>query len=85
MDREKELSVLKARLQTRIPNSEGVGCILCSHIAVDLTKNGTLTNKYPEPSFDGKPHFPVEGKMRHLWLEGFWTNELKEIFTVVKA
>ena len=84
MDREKELGDLKVKLQTRIPNSEGVGCVLCRHIAVDLDKNNTLTNKYPEPSFDGKPHFPVEGKAMHLYLEGFWTNELKEIFTVVK-
>lgn len=82
MDRETELNALKARLQARIPNSAGVGCILCRHILVDLEKNGTLTNKYPEPSFDGKPHFPVEGKAKHLYLEGFWTNELKEVFTV---
>lgn len=81
MDREKELSALKEKLSARIPNSEGVGCILCSHILIDLKKNGTLTGKYPEPSFDGKPHFPADGKAQHLYLEGFWTNELKEVFT----
>lgn len=81
MDREKELGALKKQLTARVPNAEGVGCVLCSHILVDLVKYGTLTNKIPEPSFDGKPHFPVEGKAQHLYLEGFWTNELKEVFT----
>lgn len=80
MDREKELSALKVRLQARVPNAAGVGCILCGHILADLEKNNALTNKIPEPSFDGKPHFPVEGKAQHLYLEGFWTNELQEVF-----
>lgn len=79
MDREKELSELKVKLQARVPNSAGVGCILCSHILVDLEKNGTLTGKHPEPSFDGKPHFPVEGKAQHLYLEGFWSDGVKSL------
>jgi hypothetical protein len=79
MDREKELNSLKAKLQLRVPNAEGVGCVLCRHILADLEKFGALTNKIPEPSFDGKPHFPVEGKAQHLYLEGFWTNELKSL------
>lgn len=77
-----ELGRLKDRLLDRVPNAQGVGCILCAHILTDLAKHGTLTNKFPEPCFDGKPHFPVEGKLKHLWVEGFWTEGLKQIFMV---
>lgn len=66
-----QLEVLKEKLRARCPNAQDVGCHLCRWILEDLEKNGTLTNKHPEPCVDGKPHFPVEGKVKHLILEGF--------------
>jgi hypothetical protein len=76
------LSALKEKLRGRVPNADDVGCILCRHILDDLEKHGTLTNKVPQPCFDGKPHFPVEGKAKHLYLEGFWTKEVAELLSV---
>ncbi len=77
-----ELGRLKDRLLDRVPNAEGVGCELCAWILTDLARHGTLTGKVPDPCYDSKPVFPVEGKLRHIWIEGFWTEGLKQIFVV---
>lgn len=71
MDTSEQLEVLKVKLRGRAPTAEGVGCFLCKWILGDLEKNGTLTNGYPEVCADGKPLFPLEGKLKHLALEGF--------------
>jgi hypothetical protein len=82
VDAADEISRLKDRLLGRAPNSQGVGCNLCGWILTDLAKHGALTSKVPEPTFDGKATFPIEGKLRHIYLEGFWTKGLKELFSV---
>ena len=71
MDAVAEIETLKEKLRARVPVDEGPGCFLCKWILGDLEKNGTLTNGYPEICSDGKPMFPVEGKKKHLVLEGF--------------
>jgi hypothetical protein len=43
-------------------------CFLCRLISEDLDKNGKLTG-YPL-DWGGSGTFPVEGKIRHLKLEG---------------
>ena len=43
-------------------------CFLCKFISEDLDKNGKLTG-YPL-SWGGDATFPVDGKMKHLKLEG---------------
>ena len=50
-------------------------CFLCKWILEDLEKNKELT-KYPVSSMDGSSQFPVEGKVKHLILEGFWRDDL---------
>jgi hypothetical protein len=71
------LSVLKDRLLDRVPNADGVGCFLCKHILGNLAKNQMLTAGFPEVFADGKPLFPLEGKVLHLMIEGFWNDDLK--------
>lgn len=71
MDTAAEIAVLKDKLLGRVPRGDGVGCILCLWILEDLVKNGTLTKGHPRVCFDGKPVFPVEGKLAHLVIEGF--------------
>lgn len=74
-----DLGFLKSCLASRVPDAQDVGCILCKFILDDLEKNGRLTNKHPEPCFDGTPVFPVTGKLKHLQIEGLWTDNLKAI------
>jgi len=50
-------------------------CFLCKWILEDLEKNQVLT-KYPTSALDGGSQFPVEGKVKHLVLEGFWRDDL---------
>lgn len=78
------ISLLKDQLLGRVPNSEGVGCILCDHLLRDLVKHGMFTDKHPEPTYDHKPTFPLEGKAMHLWVEGFWDDALKPLFASKK-
>ncbi len=71
MDTAAEIEILKTKLRARVPDARGIGCFACAWILGDLEKHGTLTKNYPDTSFDGKPTFPMEGKMEHLVLEGF--------------
>lgn len=82
MDIAQQLSILKDKLLDRVPNADGVGCFLCRLILGDLAKNGSLTQGFPEICSDGKPNFPVEGKVAHLKLEGFWTEDLKALLPI---
>lgn len=50
-------------------------CFLCKWILEDLEQNKVLT-KYPVSAMDGSSQFPVEGKVKHLILEGFWRDDL---------
>jgi len=50
-------------------------CFLCNWIFRDLEKNEVLT-KYPISVVDGSSQFPVEGKVKHLFLEGLWMPDL---------
>lgn len=77
-----EIARLKDRLLDRVPNAQGVGCNLCGWILTDLAKHGTLTGKVPEQTYDAKATFPIEGKLLHIYIEGFWTEGLKKAFTV---
>lgn len=58
---------LKAELAARTEK-----CFLCKWILEDLEKNQALT-KYPTAAADGSSQFPVDGKVKHLFLEGLWT------------
>lgn len=78
------LSALRDKLLDRVPNADGVGCFLCRWILGDLAKNGMMTAGYPEICVDGKPQFPLEGKVLHLMLEKFWNDELKPFVQVKK-
>lgn len=71
MERAEQIELLKSKLRARAPNADGPGCFLCGWILGDLEKNGTLTKGYPEICTDGKPQFPIEGKLAHLVVEGF--------------
>jgi hypothetical protein len=79
MDTAAEIGILKEKLRLRVPNSADVGCFLCKWILEDLEKNGTLTKGYPEICADGKPLFPIEGKVEHLVLEGFLERKVPPI------
>lgn len=57
-------SELVAAIRARLPK-----CFLCKWLLEDIESNGKFTG-YPI-DYNGKPEFPVEGKIAHLELEGF--------------
>ncbi len=56
------------RLRKRVPDGEGVGCILCKWILDDLLDDGKLSGAIPDAH--NQPVFPRSGELAHLQLEG---------------
>lgn len=62
-----DLGPLKDALLGRVPNADGVGCVLCKMILQDVARNSRLTGAIFD--FHEKPEFSPEGMVKHLLLE----------------
>lgn len=53
-------------------------CFLCKWILEDMLENGWPT--WNPKDLNGQSIFPLEGKKRHVELEGIWTDALQCVF-----
>ncbi len=67
------LKQITDRLRKRVPNADGIGCILCKWILGDLLDNGKLSGTFPDAHKQSM--FPRSGELAHLQLEGIITSE----------
>ncbi len=67
------LKQITDRLRKRVPDGDGVGCILCKWILDDLLADGRLSGAMPDAH--KTPTFPRSGELAHLQLEGIITSE----------
>ncbi len=67
------LTQITDRLRKRVPDGEGVGCILCKWILEDLLDDGKLSGTLMDAH--NQPTFPRSGELAHLQLEGIITSD----------